>query len=77
MVYNGGISNFNCCYSCIKIRMDGAQILHGVNYKVCFTMSPIVFAFGLFILDSGMSAIIHQQLVAMLRGYLRFVYKLD
>ena len=33
------------------------------------------FAVGLFLLVLGVSAIIHQQLVAMLWGHVRFVYK--
>ena len=40
-------------------------------------ISPQFFALGLFILVFWACAIIHQQLVAMLRGLMRFVYKLQ
>ena len=45
-----------------------AQILHGFSCKVCSIILPEILAFGLFILVFEISAIIHLQLVAMLRG---------
>ena len=51
-----------------------AQILQYLSYKVNSTTSPIFFAFGLPIPVLGIHAIIHQQLVAMLRGHVRFAY---
>ena len=74
MVQNGGILNFKLLLL-IKRMMDVAQILQGLSYKVRFTTSPSFFAFGLFILVFEISAIIHQQLVAMLRRHLRFIYR--
>ena len=50
-----------------------AQILQDLSYKVCSTMLPNFTSFGLFILVFGISAIIHQQLVAILRGLMRFL----
>ena len=47
-----------------------AQILQGLSYKTYFITSPNFFAFGLFILFLE-TAIIHQQLAAMLRGHAR------
>ena len=61
---------FNCCYS-----PDMAQILQGLSYKVCFTMSPNFFAFGFSVIVFGMSAIIYQQLVAMSQEHVKLVYK--
>ena len=56
----------------MKRRMDVAQISQGLSYIVYSTMLPNFFAFGFSILVFG-TTIIHQQLVAMLRGHLRFV----
>ena len=58
-----------------KGRIDMAQILQGLSYKVYFTTSSKFFQFGIFILVFGISAIKHQQLVAMLQEHMRFVYK--
>ena len=74
LVYNGGISNSEPPLF-IKSRMDVAQILQGPSYKACSTTSPKFFAFGQSVLDFEISAIIHQQLFAMLRGHVRFVDK--
>ena len=54
--------------------MDVAQILRGRSYKVCSTTSQNFFLLGLFTLVFGISAIIHKQVVAMLRGLMIFVY---
>ena len=54
--------------------MNAAQILHDLCYNVCSTTLPIFFAFGLFTVVFGISAIIHQQLVATPREHLRFVF---
>ena len=51
-----------------------AQILQGLCHKVCSTIPQKFFAFESFILVFGKFAIIHQQLLAMLRGHLRSVY---
>ena len=51
-----------------------AQIWQGLSYKIHSTTLPKFFTFGPFILVSGISVIIHQQLVAMLRGHVRFVH---
>ena len=51
-----------------------AQILHGLSYIVCSTISPTFVAFGPFLLLSGVCTIIHQQPVAMLQGYMRSVH---
>ena len=72
-MYNGGISNF-WPLSYIKSRMSVAQISQGLSYKICSTTSPKLFPFGSFVLVFEISAIIHQQLVAMLREHVRFVY---
>ena len=52
------------------------QILQGLSYKVCTTTSQIIFAFASAILVFWNPTIIHQQLVVMLRGYMRFVYRM-
>ena len=54
--------------------MNVAQVWQGLIYWVCSITIPNVAAFGSFILVFGTSAIMHQHLVAMLRGYMRFVY---
>ena len=41
--------------------MDVGQFLQGFHYKVYSAILPKFFAFGLFILVFGISAIIHQQ----------------
>ena len=45
--------------------MDEAQSLQGLTYKVCSTTSPEFVVFGSFILVFGISAIMHQRLVAV------------
>ena len=70
----GGISNFQLLLF-INSTMDVSQILQGLNYKVCPTMSSKLFAFGLLSLVFGDTAIIHQQLVAKLRRHLQLVYR--
>ena len=52
--------------------MDVAQILEDFSYKV-FLPHHLIFPIPTF----GISPVIHQQLVAMLRGHVRFVYKRD
>ena len=54
--------------------MDVAQISQDLSSKVCSTMLSKFFAFGLSILVLGISAIMHQQLVATLRGHVRLIY---
>ena len=46
------------------------QISQGMFYHI-----TNFFAFGLSVLVFGISSIIHQQIVATLRGHLRFVYR--
>ena len=58
----------------MKSRLDMAQILQSLSYKVCSTILRNFFAFGLFILVFEISIIIHQQHVAMIRGHMRLVY---
>ena len=48
-----------------------AEILEGFSYKVC-SIFPEFVAFGLFVLVVGIYAIVHQELIAMLQGHLRF-----
>ena len=77
-MYNGRISNFKPLLF-VKSWIDVAQISYGLSYEVCSTTSNL-FTFGYFALVfriSTISTIIHQQLVAMLRGYMRFAYMLD
>ena len=59
-MYNDGISNF---YSLLLIKrmMDIPQILQGLSYKVCPTISLDCFAFGLFILVFEISIIIGES----------------
>ena len=52
---------------CLKSWMDEAQILQGLSYKVCSNILSEHFAFDYSLLFLG-TAIIHQHLVAMLRG---------
>ena len=47
------------------------QILQDLSCKVCSTILPKFSAFGLYILVFEIFAIIHQQVVAMLRGHMR------
>ena len=51
-----------------------AHILQGLSYKVCSTMPPILFAFGLPILVLGYPSVYPQQLVVMLQVHVRFVF---
>ena len=60
----------------MKNRVDVAQNLQDLNYEVCSTNIATTFALRLLILIFRICAIIHQQLVAMLRGFMRFVYSL-
>ena len=57
-----------------KSRMDVAQTLQGLSYKVCSTIPQKYVTFGFFTLAFKISTIKDQQLVAKLRGYLRFFY---
>ena len=54
----------------MKRMINVAQILQVFSYKLCSTTSPNITAF---IPVFEISAIVHQQLVAMLRGHMRFV----
>ena len=56
--------------------IDLAQISQDPSCKVYSTVSQNFFAFGLLTLVFGISAIIHQQLVAILRENKRFVHSL-
>ena len=50
-----------------------AQSLQGLSYDVCSTNIATFFALRLFIPVFGIDAIIHQQLAAMIRAFMRFV----
>ena len=50
------------------------QISQGLSYKLCSTISSNILAFGLFTLAFEIPAIIHLQLVAMLRRYMKFFH---
>ena len=71
-MYNGGISSFQTDVVHKKSRMDMAQILQGLSHKICSIILPNFFAFGLSILVSEISAVIHQWLVAMIQGHMVF-----
>ena len=57
----------------MKSGMNEAQIVQGLSYKVCSTASLKFCAFAFQVFE--IPAIIHQQLVGMLREHLRFVYR--
>ena len=58
----------------MKGMIDLAPISQGLSCKVCYATLSNFFAFVLFIVPVFGTAIIHQQLVAMLRGHMRFLY---
>ena len=58
----------------MKNRVDVSLNLQGLSYEVCSANIATIFAFRLFILVFETCAIIHQQLVTMLRGFMRFVF---
>ena len=63
-------------FNLIRKRVDMAQTLQGLSYEVRSTIyCHNFFSLDLFILVLGICAIIHQHIVAMLRGFVRFVYK--
>ena len=51
-----------------------SQNMQGLRYEACSANIAKIFPLELFILGFGVCAIIHQLLVAMLRGLIRFVY---
>ena len=52
-----------------------AQTVEGLSYEICSANIATIFRPRImFILAFGTCPIIHQQLVAMLRGFMRFVY---
>ena len=53
-MYNGGFQILTAVIH--KSRTDLVEILQGPSYKACPTVSPIFFAFGLFVLVSEISA---------------------
>ena len=74
-MYNGGISNFQPLLV-MKSMMLVAQILQSLSYVVFSSLSLKFVAFGWVILVYGISAIMHHQPVAILRGHSGFLYKL-
>ena len=73
LAYNGRISNFLRMLF-IKSRVDLVQNLQGLSYEVCSTNTATIFLTRIICSNFGICAIIHQQLVATLRGLMRFVY---
>ena len=65
---------FNLCYS--KNRADVAQNLQGLSYEVCSANIATIFRTQITYSGFWNSAIIHQQLVATLREFMRLVYGL-
>ena len=62
MVYNGDFQTFIAVTH--KNTTYVTQIFQDLGYKVCSTAVPKFVPFGLFILVTGKTAIIHHQLVA-------------
>ena len=58
----------------MKNRVDVAQNLQGLSYEVCSTDIGTIFRTQIVYSSFGICAVIYQQLLAMLRGFTRFVY---
>ena len=57
--------------------MDLAKILQGFNNMVCSTISLTVLCIWIIYYSLEISTIMHQQVVAMIRGHHRFNYSLS